>query len=73
MCRDISVPTSVIVTTTDRMIAPQRQRDLADVMSASIVEVEGPHTIYESNPEGFAAAVSQGIDHVAPSAPRKLP
>jgi pimeloyl-ACP methyl ester carboxylesterase len=73
MCRDISVPTSVIVTTADRMIAPQHQRDLAGVMNASIVEVEGPHTIYESNPAGFAAAVSEGVDSVASAALRTPP
>jgi pimeloyl-ACP methyl ester carboxylesterase len=65
MCQGISVPTSVIVTTADRMIPPQRQRDLATAMNASVVEVDGPHTIYESNPTGFASAVGQGIDHVA--------
>jgi pimeloyl-ACP methyl ester carboxylesterase len=65
MCQGISVPTSVVVTSTDRMIPPQRQRDLATVMNASVVEVDGPHTIYESNPAAFANAVGQGIDHVA--------
>jgi pimeloyl-ACP methyl ester carboxylesterase len=65
LCEEVHVPASVIVTTSDRMIPPQRQRDLAVAVGATTFVVDGPHTIYEANPELFASAVSQGIDHVA--------
>jgi 3-oxoadipate enol-lactonase len=61
LCSQITIPAVSIVTTADRMITPDRQRRLAAALRASIIELDGPHTVYESNPTAFAATVTSGI------------
>ncbi len=64
LCAAIDVPAAVVVTTADRMIPTARQRSLAAALDAPVIELDGPHTVYESNPSGFAAAAVDGIDLV---------
>jgi hypothetical protein len=47
------------------MIPASRQRELANVLKAPIIELEGGHRTYESNPLSFARAVADGILRVA--------
>jgi pimeloyl-ACP methyl ester carboxylesterase len=61
VCNRITAPTVAIVTTSDRLIPPQRQRDTARLLNAPIVDVDGPHTIYERNPSLFADSIAAGI------------
>jgi 3-oxoadipate enol-lactonase len=61
LCNRIVAPSVAIITTTDRLIAPQRQRDAARLLNAPMLDVDGPHTIYERNPSIFADAIAAGI------------
>jgi 3-oxoadipate enol-lactonase len=55
----IEVPTSVLVTTRDRIVPPSRQRRLAAAIpGAVIVEVDGDHGICVKRPELFAGVLT---------------
>jgi pimeloyl-ACP methyl ester carboxylesterase len=64
LCQTVEAPASVVVTTHDRMIPPGHQRELAHVLTAPVIELEGGHTTYETNPSAFATAVAHGISCV---------
>jgi pimeloyl-ACP methyl ester carboxylesterase len=65
LCARITAPAAVVVTSADRMIPPQRQLDLAQLLSATVSEVDGPHTIYERNPTRFADAIANAIQQIS--------
>ena len=51
----VDVPTAVVVTRHDRIVAPQRQRKLAAaVPDAVVVEIDGDHGVFLADPDGFA-------------------
>lgn len=54
-----SKPTWYMVTTQDRMIPPDAQRQMAKRAGATTVEVEGSHAIYVSQPQAVAALIAQ--------------
>lgn len=54
-----SKPSWYLVTTEDRMIAPDAQRFMARRAMATTVEVKGSHAIYESKPADVAALIEQ--------------
>jgi pimeloyl-ACP methyl ester carboxylesterase len=64
LCGTIQTPASVVVTRADRMIPARRQHELADVLHAPVIEVDGGHTIYETDPTSFANGVAAGITRV---------
>src|SRR4051812_6464818 len=49
-----SKPSWYLVTTDDRMIPPPAQRSMAERAGATVVEVEGSHSIFLSHPEAVA-------------------
>jgi len=56
----IDVPTSVVVTRHDRVVAPHRQRRLAEcVPGATVVEIDGDHGIFCADP----ASLLRGLLH----------
>jgi pimeloyl-ACP methyl ester carboxylesterase len=61
LCQTVDAPASVVVTSDDRMIPTEHQRELASFLNAPVVELEGGHTMYETNPSAFAVAVAEGI------------
>lgn len=51
----VDVPTAVLVTRHDRVVAPRRQRRLAEaVPGATIVEIDGDHGVFLADPTGFS-------------------
>jgi pimeloyl-ACP methyl ester carboxylesterase len=58
----IVAPAVSVITTADRMIEPARQHDLAELLHARVIEVDGPHTIYERNPTLFADAIAAALE-----------
>jgi pimeloyl-ACP methyl ester carboxylesterase len=56
----VDVPTAVLITRHDRIVAPQRQRKLAAaVPGAAIVEIDGDHGVFLADPDGFAEGLRQ--------------
>lgn len=52
-------PSSYLVTTEDRMIAPALQRTMAERIGATTSEVSGSHAIYVSQPGVVAGVIAQ--------------
>ncbi len=67
----VDVPTAVLLTRHDRIVAPQRQRRLAAaVPGATVVEIDGDHGVFLADPDGFADGLRQACAAVTlPVAP----
>lgn len=52
-------PSWYLLTTEDRMIAPELQRFMSKRAGSKVVEVKGSHAIYVSKPEAVAAIIEQ--------------
>jgi 3-oxoadipate enol-lactonase len=67
----VDVPTAVLVTRHDRIVAPQRQHKLAAaVPDATVVEIDGDHGVFLADPEGFCVGLLQACGAVTqPVAP----
>jgi 3-oxoadipate enol-lactonase len=56
----VDVPTAVLITRHDRVVAPQRQHKLAAaVPGAVVVEIDGDHGVFLADPAGFAEGLRQ--------------
>lgn len=63
---EIDVPTSVVVTTKDRQVHPERQRALARALpGASVYEVDAGHDACASSPRRFLPALVAAAESVA--------
>lgn len=60
----IDVPVSVVVTTSDRLVPPAKQRQLAEVTRAETVELNGDHFVTLQDPAAYAAATMAAIQSV---------
>ena len=56
-----SKPSWYLVTTEDKMIPPDAQRFMSKRAGSSVVEVQGSHAIYVSQPEPVAALVETAV------------
>jgi len=61
-------PSWYLVASADRMIPPAAQRAMAKRAGARVVEVDGSHAIYLSQPRAVAAVIAQAANHVAAAA-----
>ena len=52
-------PTWYLLTTEDRMIPPDAQRQMAKRAGATVVEVKGSHAVYVSQPQAVATLIEQ--------------
>jgi len=59
-----SKPSWYLVTTDDRMIPPPAQRSMAERAGATVVEVEGSHSIFLSHPEAVAGIIEQAASEM---------
>lgn len=66
---ELNIPTAMVVTTKDRLVAPQKQRQLAKMLSAHTVLVDGDHIVTLVSPQSYSAATCSAIDHVLNSMP----
>lgn len=59
-----SKPSWYLVTTEDRMIPPSAQREMSARAGATVVEVDGSHSIYVSKPKAVADLVQTAASEV---------
>ena len=57
-------PSWYLVATDDRMIPPDAQRLMSKRAGATVVEVQGSHAVYVSQPEAVAALIEQAASGV---------
>ena len=61
---DVDVPCAVVVTTTDQMVRPEKQYELADALDAETFTLEGDHFAPFSQGPAFAKAIGTAVDRV---------
>ena len=61
-------PTSVVLTTRDRLVKPRKQRQLAKAVGATVHEVDGDHDIPMVGADAFTTALLCAIDDVTTGA-----
>jgi pimeloyl-ACP methyl ester carboxylesterase len=61
-------PSWYLVATDDRMIPPAAQRGMSKRTGATVVEVNGSHAVYVSNPEAVADLIRKAAKGIAPPA-----
>ncbi len=54
-------PSWYMVTTDDKMIPPPAQRFMSERAGSTVVEVEGSHAIYVSQPDAVAALIERAV------------
>lgn len=60
----VDVPVSVVLTTSDRLVRPEKQRRLADETNAHVVELDGDHFVTLEKPSAYADATVRAIREV---------
>jgi 3-oxoadipate enol-lactonase len=63
----VDVPTSVLITTRDRLVPPSKQRALAASMHAQVVELAADHGCTVTDGARFAECLRQAVDAIASS------
>ncbi|MPZ70334.1 MAG: alpha/beta fold hydrolase [Actinobacteria bacterium] len=67
----VSCPIAVVITTSDTLVPPHKQRVLADAADAEVFEFDGDHDSAIVHSEGFAKVTQEAINSVAePASPR---
>ena len=61
-------PSSYLLTTEDRMIPPPAQREMSGRADATVVEADGSHSIYVSQPEAVVALIERAASEVKAAA-----
>jgi pimeloyl-ACP methyl ester carboxylesterase len=61
---DVDVPCAVIVTTTDQLVRPEKQYELADATGAETFTLDGDHFAPFSRGPAFAKAIGNAVDRV---------
>ena len=67
----VDVPCAVVVTTTDQLVRPEKQYELADVLGAETFTLDGDHFAPFSRGPAFAKAITDAIDRVLDGVPRR--
>jgi pimeloyl-ACP methyl ester carboxylesterase len=52
-------PSWYLLTTQDRMISPEAQRNMSERAGATVIEVRGSHAVYVSQPTAVAALIHE--------------
>lgn len=61
---DVDVPCAVVVTTTDQLVRPEKQHELADALDAETLTLHGDHFAPFSKGPAFAKAIRTAVDRV---------
>jgi 3-oxoadipate enol-lactonase len=64
----LGVPAVVCVTTTDRLVRPRKQRQLAEALGADVVEIRGDHGVPVMRGNRYATATVAAVDKVVAEA-----
>lgn len=63
---EVDVPTAVVVTTADRVVAPESQLALAEsIPGAQVFQVHGDHGVCALRPDRFVPVLTAACQHVA--------
>jgi len=66
--RRLGIPAVVVVTTRDHLVRPVRQRELAEVLGASVLEADADHDLPLADGDEYARLTRLAVDRVAAAA-----
>ena len=66
--RQLNVPASMLVTTRDRLVHPAKQRELAEVLHASVSEIDADHDVPLAKGAEYAKLTRLAVDRMAAAA-----
>jgi pimeloyl-ACP methyl ester carboxylesterase len=69
----LGLPATVCVTTTDRLVRPHKQRQLAEALGADVIELRGDHGVPVMRGQRYTDATLQAVDGVAAALVRRGP
>lgn len=61
----LDMPVAVVLTTTDRLVPPRKQRVLADALNAAVFELDGDHDSCLVAADAYGSATRAAVDYVA--------
>ena len=64
LASDVDVPCAVVVTTTDQLVRPEKQHELADALGAETFTLDGDHSAPFNRGPAFATAIRRAVDRV---------
>ena len=64
LAADVDVPCAVVVTTTDQLVRPEKQHELADALDAETFTLAGDHSAPFNRGPAFAKALRRAVDRV---------
>jgi len=62
----LGIPVSVVLTMRDQLVAPRKQRELAEATRAHVVPLDGDHFVNVGHPDEFSAATLRAVRLVMP-------
>lgn len=60
----LGLPAAMLLTTSDRLVKPRKQRQLADALGAHVIEIPGDHLVAWERPDEFSRHTQTLVDHV---------
>ena len=69
----LNVPASILITTSDRLVRPAKQWELAEALQAQVIEIAADHDLPLVNGAEYSRLTRLGVDHAAVTAGLKLP
>jgi 3-oxoadipate enol-lactonase len=61
---ELEVPTASVITMRDRSVPPDKQRETAAALGATVVEVDAGHTACVTDPEELGAGVRDAVERI---------
>src|SRR5215467_13596090 len=69
----LGLPAAMLITTSDRLVRPAKQRELAEALHAHVIEADADHDLPLVNGEEYARLTKLAVDTVAAAAGVKAP
>ena len=61
----LGTPSAMLITTSDHLVKPRKQRQLAKALNAHVIELDGDHLATLINPVEYSAKTAQLVQYVA--------
>jgi pimeloyl-ACP methyl ester carboxylesterase len=69
----LGLPAAMLITTSDRLVRPAKQRELAEALHAHVIEVDADHDLPLVNGDEYARLTKLAVDTAAAAAGLKAP
>jgi 3-oxoadipate enol-lactonase len=70
---ELGLPAAMLITTSDRLVRPSKQRELAEALCAHVIEVDADHDLPLVNGDEYARLTKLAVDAAAAAAGLKAP